>query len=279
MKIYNKIFYAIIITLVSFNLALAEQATNKELFMANTTSIADSGLLDYLSPIFEAETGYILKFISVGTGEAIAMGKNGDVDLIFVHDKAREEDFVKNGFGVQRFSVMYNDFIVVGPKKILDKSNSVKEFFKAIAESGLPFISRGDNSGTHGKEMEIWHSLKIDPNSNANYMEVGQGMGATLSMADERRAFTLTDRGTWLKISNDGDIQTENIVVFADDEILHNQYGVIAVNPKKFPEVNIEGATTFIKWITSEKTQSLIGKFGLKEYGQALFIPNAKVKP
>ncbi len=261
---------------VTFSFASQAYAKNdKELFMATTTSTADTGLLDYLAPIFKKDTGYSLKFVSVGTGEAIAMGKNGDVSIILVHAKAREEDFVKGGFGVKRFPVMYNDFVIIGPKSPIQKNDDIQKTFTTIMEQKLPFISRGDNSGTNGKELSIWKQLKLDPTKNPNYQQSGQGMGATISMADEKKAYTLTDRGTWLKISNDANVKMELGVVCEGNKSLFNQYGIIAVNPKKYPDTNIKAADAFINWIVSEKVQKLISQFGVDKYGQALFIPNA----
>ncbi len=253
----------------------AEAKADNELFMATTTSTADTGLLDYLAPLFKADTGYSLKYISVGTGEAIAMGENGDVDIVFVHAKSREDAFVAKGFGVKRVPVMYNDFVIVGPKGPLAKSNNINEFFTAINTQKLPFISRGDKSGTHTKEVNIWKAVKIDPKSNPNYVESGQGMGATISMADEKKAYTLTDRGTWLKISNDANIKTELMVVCEGDKNLFNQYGIIAVNPEKFPKTNLKAANAFIDWIVSPKVQKVVGEFGVDKYKQPLFVPNA----
>ncbi len=253
----------------------AVAAEDKELFMATTTSTADTGLLDYLAPKFKADTGYTLKYVSVGTGEAIAMGENGDVDIVFVHAKSREDAFVSKGFGVKRVPVMYNDFVIVGPKTPLAKSKNINEFFSAISNQKLPFISRGDKSGTHTKEVNIWKAVKIDPKANPNYVESGQGMGATISMADEKKAYTLTDRGTWLKISNDANIKTELEVVCEGDKNLFNQYGIIAVNPEKFPKTNLKAAEAFIAWIVSPEIQKVVGEFGVDKYGQPLFVPNA----
>ncbi len=253
----------------------AHAAEDKVLRMATTTSTADTGLLDYLTPLFKKDTGYDLKFVSVGTGEAISMGKNGDVDIVLVHAKAREEAFVKEGFGVKRFPVMYNDFVIVGPKAPIAKNDNVDKTFKDIMDQKLRFVSRGDNSGTNTKELNIWKQLKLDPTKNPNYEQSGQGMGATLSMADEKKAYTLTDRGTWLKVSTDSSIKMELVVVCEGSKSLFNQYGVIAVNPAKYPKTNIKAANAFIDWIVSDKVQKLVGTFGVDKYGQPLFVPNA----
>lgn len=244
--------------------------------MATTTSTADTGLLDYLAPIFLEETGWTLEWTAVGTGEALKMGENGDVDIVLVHSKASEEEFVANGFGVERFEVMYNDFVIVGPKEPIAHNDNVQETFKAILDQELTFVSRGDDSGTHKKEKKIWKGLELDPATNSNYLESGQGMGATLTMADEKNAYCLTDRGTWLKMKSDSDVTFQIDLVCEGAKDLLNQYGVIAVNPEKHDKTNIEAANAFIEWICSEKTQTLIGGYGVDKYGQPLFTPNAK---
>lgn len=246
-----------------------------ELMMATTTSTADTGLLDYLAPLFLEDTGWELKWDAVGTGEALKMGENGDVDIVLVHAKASEEEFVANGYGVERFPVMYNDFIIVGPEEPIAHTDDVEAAFKQITDDKLPFVSRGDDSGTDKKEKKIWSTLELDPTINENYVESGQGMGATLTMADEKQAYCLTDRGTYLKMKKDADIALELEIVCEGAKDLLNQYGVIAVNPEKYPEVNNEAANEFIEWICSEDVQKLIGEYGVEEYGQALFTPNA----
>ena len=230
-------------------------ADNGVLLMATTTSTEDTGLLDYLQPLFKEATGYDLQWTAVGTGEALKMGEDGQVDIVLVHAKASEEEFVANGFGVERFPVMYNDFVVVGPIEPLEKTDDVAAFFGAISEQQLPFVSRGDDSGTDKKEKKIWEGLGIDPAANPNYIESGQGMGATLTMANEKEAYCLSDRGTWLKQSMDSENEyTLDIICEGGKELL-NQYGVIAINPEKYPEVNNEAANAFIEWITSDEVQ------------------------
>ncbi|MEA5073711.1 MAG: substrate-binding domain-containing protein [Eubacterium aggregans] len=246
-----------------------------DLLMATTTSTDDTGLLDYLAPIFKEDTGYTLKWDAVGTGEAIKMGENGDVAVLLVHAKASEDEFVKAGYGVERFPVMYNDFVVVGPSAPIAKTEDINTVFTAVLNQQLPFVSRGDDSGTDKKEKKIWKTLSLDPAQNPNYVESGQGMGATLTMANEQKAYTLTDRGTWLKMSKDADVPMDIDIVCEGDKNLLNQYGVIAVSPDKYPNTNIDGANAFIKWICSEKVQKLIGEYGVSDYGQALFTPNA----
>ena len=255
----------------------AEESTSDGgvLMMATTTSTEDTGLLDYLQPLFKEATGYDLQWTAVGTGEALKMGEDGQVDIVLVHAKASEEEFIENGWGVERFPVMYNDFVVVGPKDKLMDTEDVASVFGAINAQELPFVSRGDDSGTDKKEKKIWEALELDPTRNPNYIESGQGMGATLTMANEKEAFCLTDRGTWLKQSKDSENEYVIDIVCEGDPQLLNQYGVIAVNPEKYPEVNNEAANAFIEWITSEDVQKLIGEYGVEEYGQALFTPNA----
>lgn len=249
-----------------------------ELKMATTTSTADTGLLDYLTPIFKADTGYDLKYVSVGTGAAIKHGENGDVDILLVHAKKSEEKFVADGFGVERFEVMYNDFIVVGPKDALPYSNDVKATLTQVFEKKVNWVSRGDDSGTDKKEKGIWKSLNINPAENPNYKESGSGMGASLSMADELRALILSDRGTFLKMKNDASVKLDLDIICEKAPDLLNQYGVIAVNPAKYPDTNIKAANAFIEWITSDKIQKVIADFGVDKYGQGLFVPNAKKK-
>lgn len=264
------------VALMGSCVAAQEGAEEKgRLMMATTTSTADTGLLDYLAPLFLEDTGWELQWDAVGTGEALKMGENGDVDIVLVHAKASEEEFVENGFGVERFPVMYNDFIVVGPKEPIAATDDIEAVFTQITEEQLSFVSRGDDSGTDKKEKKIWAALELDPTSNEQYVESGQGMGATLTMADEMQAYCLTDRGTFLKLKKDADVSLELEIVCEGAKDLLNQYGVIAVNPEKYPEVNNEAANAFIEWICSDEVQELIGEFGVEEYGQALFTPNA----
>ena len=251
------------------------EAENNVLLMATTTSTEDTGLLDYLQPLFKEATGYDLQWTAVGTGEALKMGEDGQVDIVLVHAKASEEEFVANGWGVERFPVMYNDFVVVGPAEPLEKTDDVAAFFGAISDQQLPFVSRGDDSGTDKKEKKIWEGLGIDPAANPNYIESGQGMGATLTMANEKEAYCLSDRGTWLKQSMDSENDYTLEIICEGGKELLNQYGVIAINPEKYPEVNNEAANAFIEWITSDEVQKLIGEYGVDTYGQALFTPNA----
>ncbi|MCL4111202.1 UNVERIFIED_CONTAM: hypothetical protein GTU68_043115 [Idotea baltica] len=250
---------------------------NKLIRIATTTSTENSGLLKYLSPTFEEKTGYKLHFIAVGTGKALQMGRDGDVDLMLVHAKPAEEKIVAEGFGVKRYPVMYNDFVIVGPKDAkanLSDKKSIEEVLETISSKKRRFVSRGDDSGTHKKELSLWKQTKHMPNSKTDrwYIEAGQGMGKVLQMAGEMGAFTMTDRGTWLAYMN----KTPLTIVFEGNPILFNPYGMIAVNPKKYPDTNIKGAQAFIDWMTSQEGQALIGNFKIS--GKVLFIPNAESK-
>ena len=247
------------------------------LLMATTTSTDNTGLLDYLQPLFLKDTGIDLQWTAVGTGDAIQKAKDGEVDVILVHSKAKEEEFVESGFGVERFQVMYNDFIIIGPKDgPIAKTDDIESVFKQIKDDELIFVSRGDNSGTHNKETGIWEKLGItDYESNPNYISAGAGMGDTINMTDEKAGYCLSDRGTWL--SKKADYPDMEIVCEGDKNLL-NQYGVIAVNPEKYPDVNNDAANTFIEWICSPEVQKLIGEFGVEEYGEPLFFPNADQK-
>ena len=245
-----------------------------ELLMATTTSTDNTGLLDYLAPYFEEAIGYDISWTAVGTGAAIQMGVDGEVDVILVHSKASEEEFVANGNGVERFQVMYNDYVIVGPKGgAVAYTNDIDAALTQVKEEGLTFVSRGDDSGTHKAELKLWKALGVDVATLGDaYVSAGAGMGDTLVMADEMDAYCLTDRGTWLaKKANFPEME----VVVEGSAGLLNQYGVIAVNPEVYPDTNIEGANAYIEWICSEEVQALIADFGVAEYGEPLFFPNA----
>lgn len=254
-----------------------EKQEDKSIVMATTTSTQDSGLLDYLLPIFEKEKGIKVKVVAKGTGEALKLGERGDADVLLVHAKEQEEKFIKDGFGVKRYDVMYNDFIIVGPKsdpaKIKEKAPSdAIQALKTISESGSQFISRGDESGTHTKEKGLWKAANITPQGNF-YVSAGKGMGAVLQMASEKNAYTLTDRATYLSMKDKLDL----IIVTEKNDKLYNQYGVIKLNPEK-NKIKEKEADEFINWIISDNTQKLIAEFGKEKYGQSLFIPNADRK-
>ena len=244
-----------------------------ELILATTTSTQDSGLLDALIPQFEKEHDYKVKTIAVGSGEALRLAGEGEADVVLAHSPKAEEDFMAAGNGESRLVVMHNDFIIVGP---VDDPAGIKgatnagDAFKKIATAEALFLSRGDQSGTNTKELSLWTSAGIQP-SGTWYQETGQGMGATLNVASDKQGYTLSDRGTYLaqKASLDLELLVEG------DKALFNQYHVIVVDPKKHSNVNAEGARAFASFITSPTVQATIAQFGVKEYGQALFIPDA----
>jgi tungstate transport system substrate-binding protein len=247
----------------------------KFITLATTTSTVDSGLLDYILPVFQKETGIEVKVLSKGTGEALKLGENGDADVLLVHAKAKEEEFVKAGYGVERFEVMYNDFIIVGPSadpaKVKDNAyNDASKALKLISDAKASFISRGDDSGTNTKELDLWKKASITPKGSW-YISAGKGMGAVLQMADEMKAYTLSDRATYLSMKDKLDLQ----IVTEKSTNLYNQYGVIKVNPAKH-KIKDKEAQKFVDWILSDKTQKFIGEFGKDKYGISLFIPNAK---
>ena len=221
-------------------------------------------------PAFTAETGWEIDVISVGTGAALQMGRDGQADVLLVHALAQELAFIAGGYGLARFDVMYNDFIIVGPPGHIAHNNDVNYTFRAIVERNLPFISRGDNSGTHIMELGLWERSGANPAGLSRYYSVGQGMGVTVRMADEMLAFTLTDRATWLSQS-----PPDLVVVCEGDAPLLNQYGVIAVNPAIHSGINEAGAQAFVDWILAPSTQALIATFGVAQFGEPLFFPNA----
>ena len=249
-------------------------AQERFIVVQSTTSTQNSGLFDYLLPIFTAETGIEVRVVAVGTGQAIRNAGNGDGDVLLVHSKADEEKFVAEGLGVERFDLMYNDFVVVGPGADpagIGHSGDVVTSLEMIAASGSRFLSRGDDSGTNKAELRLWVKAGIDPATQGAewYLESGQGMGATLNMATQMGAYTLSDRATWIAFGNKGDfgIRVEG------DPALFNQYGVILVNPDRFPNVKAELGQTFVDWLISAHGQDVIA--GFKVDGESLFFPNA----
>ncbi len=244
-----------------------------ELILATTTSTQDSGLLDALIPQFEKEHDYKVKTIAVGSGEALRLAGEGEADVVLAHSPKAEEDFMAAGNGESRLVVMHNDFIIVGP---VDDPAGIKgatnagDAFKKIATAEALFLSRGDQSGTNTKELSLWTSAGIQP-SGTWYQETGQGMGATLNVASDKQGYTLSDRGTYLAQKANLDLE----LLVEGDKALFNQYHVIVVDPKKHSNVNAEGARAFASFITSPTVQATIAQFGVKEYGQALFIPDA----
>jgi tungstate transport system substrate-binding protein len=249
-------------------------AQDKSIVIASTTSTQDSGLFGHILPLFKAKTGIEAKVVSQGTGQALDTARRGDADVVFVHAKSQEEKFVADGFGVKRFPVMYNDFIVVGPKGDpagIKGQKDVADALKTIKAKGAPFISRGDKSGTHSAELNLWKAAGIDVATDKGpwYREIGQGMGAALNTASASNAYVLADRGTWISFRNRGDLE----IVVEGDKRLFNQYGVILVNPAKHAHVKKEFGQQFIDWITSAEGQKAIADYKLN--GQQLFFPNA----
>jgi tungstate transport system substrate-binding protein len=243
---------------------------------ASTTSTQNSGLFDYLLPIFEKKTGIKVDVVAVGTGAAIEIGKRGDADVVMVHAKEQELKAVQEGAFVNRHDLMYNDFVIIGPTNDPLKIKGMKsaaEAFKKIGDQGAEFVSRGDKSGTHTKELALWKAADFDPKGRKWYLEVGQGMEKTQRIAHEKRAYTLTDRGTWLA-TKDKD-KLEMVVVLEGDPVLFNQYGVMAVNPEKHKQAKYKEAMTFIDWLISPEGQKVIGDFKDKN-GNQLFTPNAR---
>lgn len=260
--------------------ASEEPESKGTIILATTTSTKDSGLLDYLLPVFTEETGYEVDVVSVGSGEAMAMGENGEADVLLVHSPAAEDEFVEGGHADAdgKLAVMYNDFVLIGsaedPAAIAEgMSEDALAAFSAISNTQSKFISRADDSGTHKKELSIWEKAEITPEGEW-YVEAADGMGAVITMANEMLAYTLSDRATWLNMAEETDLQ---IVCEKDPSgVLDNPYSVICVNPDKNDSINAEGAKAFAEWLVSDDVQKLIGEFGVEEYGEALFVPNAK---
>lgn len=253
------------------------QAGDQTIILQSTTSTQNSGLFDFILPIFKAQTGITVNVVAVGTGQALKNGRNGDGDVLLVHAKSAEEKFVAEGYGVERFNVMYNDFILVGPQNDPAKlvgNNSILVALKRIFTAKSPFASRGDDSGTNKKELALWKFAGVDY-STANggwYRETGSGMGATLNVAAGMNAYTLTDQATWLAFRNKGTLT----ILSQGDPLLFNQYGVILVSPKKHPHTKASAGNKFINWLTGEKGQSAIANYKLN--GKQLFFPNSNVR-
>jgi tungstate transport system substrate-binding protein len=248
-------------------------AQEKSIVVASTTSTQDSGLFGYLLPIVKEKTGIVVKVLAQGTGQALDTARRCDADVVFVHAKSAEEKFLAEGFGIKRYPVMYNDFILIGPKDDPAgiKGKDILTALQTLKTKGAPFISRGDRSGTNIAELALWQEAGIDIAKDKGpwYKEIGQGMGAALNMASASNAYVLSDRGTWLAFQNRGDLA----IVVEDDKRLFNQYGVMRVNPAKCPSVNKELGQQFIDWLISPQGQKVIA--GYKINGQQLFYPNA----
>jgi len=255
--------------------ASAAWAADRFITVASTTSTEQSGLFKHLLPAFEKKTGIQVRVVAQGTGQALDMGKRGDADVVFVHDKVAEEKFVADGFGVKRFEVMYNDFVLVGPKNDPAKVTGGKDIvaaFKKIQSAQAPFASRGDKSGTHAAELRLWKAAGVDPAAGKGswYRETGSGMGPTLNTASSMNAYAFTDRGTWLSFKNRGDLT----IVVEGDQRLFNQYGVMLVNPAKHPHVKKDLGQAFVDWVISPEGQKAIADY--KIGNDQLFFPNAK---
>mgnify|MGYP006269678827 CR=1 FL=1 len=266
------------LTLATATLVLAltgfAQAQDKAITIASTTSTQDSGLFGHILPLFKAKTGIDVKVIAQGTGQALDTARRGDADVVFVHARAQEEKFVADGFGVKRFDVMYNDFVLVGPNSDpagIKGGKDIVEALKVIDAKKAPFVSRGDKSGTHVAELDLWKAATLDPAGSkpAWYREIGQGMGAALNTANGMGAYVLSDRGTWLSYQNKAGLQ----IVVEGDRRMFNQYGVILVNPAKHPHVKKELGQAFIDWILSKEGQAAIAAYKIN--GEQLFFANA----
>ena len=253
-------------------------AAPKTVILATTTSTQDSGLLDVLVPQFQKESGFQVKTISVGSGQAMKMGEKGEADVLLVHSPDAEKKFMADGFGTARRLVMHNDFIIVGPANDPAKvksAGSAAEALKQIAQSGQVFASRGDNSGTHAKEKSLWKAAGINPEGQKWYQQTGLGMGQTLNVAAEKKGYTLTDRATYLALKK----SVGMTILSEGDNKLLNIYHVIEINSTKWPKVNVAGGKAFADFMVAKKTQEIIGSFGVDKYGAPLFFPDAGKKP
>lgn len=270
-------FFAIALSLVAAAFAPPASAQDKSIVVASTTSTQDSGLFGHILPLFKAKTGIDVKVIAQGTGQALDTARRGDADVVLVHAKSQEEKFVAEGNGVKRFDVMYNDFILIGPKSDpagIKSSKDITAALKTIREKSVPFVSRGDKSGTHSAELALWKQagVDIDTAKGAWYREIGQGMGAALNTAGAMNAYVISDRGTWLSFKNPGDL----VIAVEGDRRLFNQYGVILVNPEKHPAVKKDLGQSFIDWLVSAEGQAAIADYQVD--GKQLFFPNAEKK-
>ncbi|MES9861258.1 MAG: substrate-binding domain-containing protein [Candidatus Thiodiazotropha sp. LLP2] len=253
------------------SISIANADNDQSIRLATTTSTDNSGLLNSLLPEFQADTGYNVHVIAVGTGKALRLGRDGDVDLVLVHARAAEDEFVSQGHGEKRYGVMYNDFVVVGPKEDpagIANAKDVTSALRLLAAHNATFVSRGDDSGTHKKELGLWKKAGVTPTGQW-YREAGQGMGKVLQIAAEMNAYTLTDRGTWLAYEKKSPLK----IGFEGDPLLFNPYGIIAVNPNKYPDTNHKGAQALIDWLISAEGQERINNFRIGD--NRLFTPSA----
>lgn len=270
----RRIFLATAVVILA-GLSTPVLAQDKSIVVSSTTSTQDSGLFGHILPMFKAKTGIDVKVVSQGTGQALDTGRRGDADVVFVHARSQEEKFVADGFGVKRFPVMYNDFVLIGPKSDpagVKGGKDIVAALKAIKTKAAPFISRGDKSGTHSAELNLWKIAGVDiagADKGPWYKEIGQGMGAALNTASASNAYVLADRGTWLSFKNRGDLD----IVVEGDNRLFNQYGVILVNPEKHPSVKKDLGQAFINWLISPEGQKAIAEYKIN--GNQLFFPNA----
>ena len=264
-------FFAFFVLLVSCSQGPSQ---NSDLLLVSTTSTQDSGLLDVLMPAFTEATGYQVQLIAVGSGQALKIGAQGNADVILLHSPEAEKEFVANGFGIDRRLVMHNDFVLVGPPSdpARIRGEEPVDALQKVYNAGVTFVSRGDESGTHVKELALWRKANLDPRSMDWYLETGQGQGATLSVASEKGGYAITDRGTFLAYRSNVDLE----ILVESDPFLLNVYHVIIVNPEKFPDVNHEAARAFADFITSEQGQDIIATFGVAEYGEPLFFADAE---
>ena len=270
--VIHRLFLASLVALSSP--ATLVYAQEKSIVVSSTTSTEQSGLFNYMLPIFKMKTGIEVKVVAVGTGQALDIGRRGDADVVFVHDKPAEEKFVEEGFSTKRYEVMYNDFVLIGPKSDPAKIGGGKDIqvaFQKISAAQAPFVSRADKSGTHAAEMRYWKGAGITPSSGQSwYKETGSGMGPALNTASAMNGYILADRGTWLSFKNRGDL----VILVQGDPKLFNQYGVMLVNPAKFPHVKKAQGQELIDWLISKNGQDVIASYKID--GEQLFFPNAK---
>lgn len=283
MKLLTRAFYPFLALLLLASTLVSPASAaekHKTIILATTTSTQDSGLLDVLIPIFEKKTGYFVKTISVGSGQAMKMGERGEADVLLVHSPDAEKSFVAHGYGINRKLVMHNDFLLLGPPNDpahIRGSKTSAEALKRIAKAGALFLTRGDNSGTVAKEKTLWKAAGINPEGQKWYQQTGLGMGETLNVASEKGGYLLSDRGTFLALQKKRRLALD-ILVQGEPKLL-NIYHVIEVNPAKWPKVNTAGAKAFSDFMVSKETQNVIGHFGTKEFGAPLFFPDAGKNP
>jgi len=265
-----KKFFIVILVILS----ACTTPPSKDLLLISTTSTQDSGLLDVLLPAFEAQSGYHVRLVATGSGQALKIGEQGNADVVLLHSPAAEKEFVANGFGIDRRLVMHNDFVIVGPPAdpaAIHSQPTVDSAFESIYASASTFVSRGDESGTNVKELAIWKDAGLDPVGQSWYIETGQGQGNTLNIASEKGGYAITDRGTFLAYQANVDLK----ILFEGDSFLLNVYHVLTVNPEKWPKINLAGAKAFADFVTSPDGQKIIAEFGVDQYGQQLFFPDA----